>query len=94
MHIATLSLAPDEYPEYKNEQTSIFDAAMRNVRMSPHRERIRIHRGLSNVEVPKLPDDHFDLIYVDGNHQVLAGYLTALRLSPFVALRLYPCIPC
>ena len=70
-HIVTLSLArADEYPEYKHAQTSIFDAAMRNVRMSPHRARIRIRRGLSNVEVPKLPDDHFDLIYVDGNHQV------------------------
>ena len=56
---------------------------MRNVRMSPHRARIRIHRGLSHAEIPKLPDDHFDLIYVDGNHQARTRVPTAFVFSAY-----------
>jgi predicted O-methyltransferase YrrM len=27
-----------------------------------------VHRGYSNLEVPKFEDAYFDIIYIDGNH--------------------------
>lgn len=32
---------------------------------------IKIERGLSGDVLPKLPDDHFDFIYIDGDHSYL-----------------------
>ena len=59
----------NEYPEYKGEQTNIYNTFLENVRNSGHSDRITIKRGYSNEEVPKLPDDFFDIIYIDGNHE-------------------------
>jgi predicted O-methyltransferase YrrM len=59
----------DEYPEYKGRQSSIYNTFLRNICESGHADRIIIKRGYSNDEIPKLPDDFFDIIYIDGNHQ-------------------------
>jgi predicted O-methyltransferase YrrM len=59
----------NEYPEYKGQQKSIYNTFLKNISESGHADRIVIKRGLSNNEVPKLPDDFFDIIYIDGNHQ-------------------------
>jgi predicted O-methyltransferase YrrM len=58
-----------EYPEYKNEQSSIYNSFIRNVEKSGVKERISITRGFSNIEVPKFKDNFFDIIYIDGNHE-------------------------
>ena len=58
-----------EYPEYKNQQTTIYDTFTRNIENSGSKDKITIHRGFSNSEVPKLQDDFFDIIYIDGNHE-------------------------
>ena len=58
-----------EYPEYKNQQATIYDTFMRNIENSGSKDKITIHRGFSNSEVPKLQDDFFDIIYIDGNHE-------------------------
>lgn len=59
----------DEYSEYKHEQPRIYDAFLRNVDNSGHKDRIHVVRGYSHVKVPKFEDNHFDIIYIDGNHE-------------------------
>jgi hypothetical protein len=59
----------DEYPEYKNEQSSIYEAFMMNLQSSGIKDKITVHRGYSNTEINKLEDDFFDIIYIDGNHE-------------------------
>ena len=58
-----------EYPEYTNQQGSIYASFLCNVGRSNVAEKIVINRGYSNVEILKFPDNYFDLIYVDGNHE-------------------------
>jgi hypothetical protein len=58
----------DDYDEYKNQQSSIYSAFMRNLQRSGVREKIRVCRGYSNEQIPRLKDDLFDIIYIDGNH--------------------------
>jgi hypothetical protein len=59
----------DEYPEYKNQQPDIYNSFIANVENSGSKDKIVVCRGYSNVEVPKLADDFFDIIYIDGNHE-------------------------
>lgn len=59
----------DEYPEYKNEQPSIYNAFINNVEKSGHKNKIIVNRGFSNIVIPSLQDDFFDIIYIDGNHE-------------------------
>ena len=57
------------YPEYKNEQNTIYNTFLKNINNSAFKDKIIINRGYSNIEVPKLQDDFFDIIYIDGNHE-------------------------
>jgi len=59
----------DEYPEYKNEQPSIYEAFSANLESSGSKDKITVHRGYSNVVIPTLEDNFFDMIYIDGNHE-------------------------
>jgi len=59
----------EEYSEYKNQQESIYNKFMNNVENSGDKSKIIINRGYSNNEIPKLQDDFFDIIYIDGNHE-------------------------
>jgi len=59
----------DEYPEYKNEQPSIYEAFTANLESSGCKDKITVHRGYSNVVIPTLEDNFFDIIYIDGNHE-------------------------
>lgn len=59
----------DEYPEYKGLQETTYDTFMNNVENSGAAEKISVHRGYSNLEVPKFQDEFFDIIYIDGNHE-------------------------
>jgi len=59
----------DEYSEYKNQQESIYNTFVNNVEKSGDKTKIIINRGYSNNEIPKLQDDFFDIIYIDGNHE-------------------------
>jgi SAM-dependent methyltransferase len=58
-----------EYPEYKGEQPKIHSAFLQNIEQSGVKDKVSIHRGYSNIEVPKFPDESFDIIYIDGNHE-------------------------
>jgi predicted O-methyltransferase YrrM len=59
----------DEYPEYKNEQSTIYNSFINNVEKSEVKDKIIINRGYSSIEIPKFEDEFFDIIYIDGNHE-------------------------
>lgn len=59
----------DEYPEYKNEQSTIYNTFLTNIENSGEKNKIIINRGYSNLEIPKFNDEFFDIIYIDGNHE-------------------------
>jgi hypothetical protein len=60
----------EEYAEFKGQQMSNYRQFIHNISLLSPEElnKIHIHRGLSSVIIPTFPDDFFDLIYVDGNH--------------------------
>ena len=59
----------EDYPEYKDEQSTIYNGFLKNIDASSVKDKIVVNRGYSNCEVPKLEDDFFDIIYIDGNHE-------------------------
>jgi predicted O-methyltransferase YrrM len=59
----------NDYPEYKNQQSSIYNSFINNVEKSGVKNKIIINRGYSNNEIPKFQDNFFDIIYIDGNHE-------------------------
>jgi predicted O-methyltransferase YrrM len=59
----------NDYPEYKNQQTNIYNTFINNVEKSGEKNKIVINRGYSNSEIPKFEDSFFDIIYIDGNHE-------------------------
>ena len=59
----------DDYPEYKNQQQTVYDTFLNNLENSGQKDKIHVHRGYSNKVVPTLQDNFFDIIYIDGNHE-------------------------
>jgi len=59
----------EDYPEYKDEQSSIYSTFMRNIERSGLQDKVVVKRGYSNNEILKLDDNFFDMIYIDGNHE-------------------------
>ncbi len=59
----------DEYPEYKNQQSTIYNTFINNIEKSGVKHKIIINRGYSNSEILKFEDNFFDIIYIDGNHE-------------------------
>ena len=54
-----------EYPEYKGQQTSIYETFCTNV--APYASKIKTRRGYSHEILPTLEDGAYDIIYIDGN---------------------------
>jgi predicted O-methyltransferase YrrM len=59
----------DGMVETNYSDLNIYKQFIDNINKIPNRNNIIIHRGISNIEVPKLKDDYFDIIYIDGNHE-------------------------
>uniref|UniRef100_A0A6C0DGM2 Methyltransferase n=1 Tax=viral metagenome TaxID=1070528 RepID=A0A6C0DGM2_9ZZZZ len=59
----------NDYPEYKNQQQTIYESFINNIEKFDVKDKIIINRGYSNVEIPKFQDEYFDIIYIDGNHE-------------------------
>jgi len=59
----------DEYDEYKTEQEKNYNGFLENVENSGFKNKIIVKRGYSHSEIIKLPDEFFDIIYIDGNHE-------------------------
>lgn len=60
----------DSYSEYKSQQNNIYQTFCDNIVNSENMKKFVVQRGYSNNIVPKMEDDFFDIIYVDGNHNV------------------------
>ena len=63
-----------DYAEYKNDSSSdktgsVYESFRRNLSVCGEAHRINVYRGFSHDVIPTLKNDHFDLIYVDGNHE-------------------------
>jgi hypothetical protein len=58
-----------DYPEYKDQQSTIYNTFISNVENSGVKNKIAINRGYSNVEIPKFQDEFFVFFYIDGNHE-------------------------
>ena len=59
----------DDYTEYKNHISSVYDYFINNIENAGVKDKIIINRGFSNTEVSKFQDFFFDIIYIDGNHE-------------------------
>jgi hypothetical protein len=59
----------DEYPENKGQQEKGWKAFNRNIETCADVSKFEIKRGFSDDIVPTFPNDFFDLIFVDGNHE-------------------------
>ena len=55
-----------DYPEYKEQQKTIYETFLSNTKDVKN---LTVIRGYSHAEVPKLDDEYFDIIYIDGNHE-------------------------
>jgi hypothetical protein len=58
----------NDYNEYKNEQDKIYSIFNRNLFKCPGKNKITPIRGFSHEKIPDFPNDYFDIIYIDGNH--------------------------
>lgn len=58
-----------DYDEYKTQQNTIYNTFNKNLESFSEKHKINVFRGYSNNEVPKLSDEYFDIIYIDGNHE-------------------------
>jgi hypothetical protein len=58
-----------EYHHYKGEHETIYKHFCRNIENFNLTDKIVPIRGFSNEEIPKLKDNYFDMIYIDGNHE-------------------------
>jgi predicted O-methyltransferase YrrM len=71
-----------EYPEYKNEQPTIYETFQRNIERAGILNKLTILREFSHRALQTLEDDSFDIIYIDGNHNpeyVLEDAVNAFR---------------
>jgi len=59
----------NDYPEYKNQQHTIYNTFINNIENSGQKNKIIINRGYSNNIIPNFQDNFFDIIYIDGNHE-------------------------
>lgn len=60
----------DGISAYDN-MNNIYEQFNKNLDLSLHKEKFKIHRNFSHSIVPTFEDNIFDLIYIDGNHGVL-----------------------
>ena len=68
----------DEYPEYKGVQEIGWETFNRNIQTCTDPSKFVIKRGFSDDIVPTFPDQFFDLIFVDGNHETEYVYRDGL----------------
>jgi predicted O-methyltransferase YrrM len=58
-----------EYPEYKDQQSTIYTSFQKNIKTAGIEDKVVVKRGFSHIIVPTFPDEYFDIIYIDGNHE-------------------------
>ncbi len=68
----------EEYKEYRvatadspHDQKSNYSHFLENVSASASATKIYPHRGFSHQILPTFPDETFDILFIDGNHQTI-----------------------
>ena len=83
MHVIDPWEQYSEYPEYDNEKLNeAFENFKYNISINNLSNKTIVHRGYSNEILLTLPDNSFDMIYIDGNHEpeyVLEDAVLAFR---------------
>jgi hypothetical protein len=72
----------NDYREYTGEFDDIYNTFLSNIIKLENKDKIIIHRGYSHEKIPKLINNFFDIIYIDGNHNpeyVLEDAVLAFR---------------
>ena len=59
----------NQYDEYKGDQPTNYQTFLKNISRAPYVHKFDVNRGFSHTEVPKFPNECFDIIYIDGNHE-------------------------
>jgi hypothetical protein len=62
------NLINEEYDE-KFDHTSNYSHCLTNILNTGRPEKFDLRKGFSHIEIHKLEDNYFDVIYIDGNHQ-------------------------
>jgi Methyltransferase domain len=68
----------EDYSEYKGLQETAWKRFNQNIQNCADVNKFLIHRGFSDDIVPTFPDNFFDLIFVDGNHETEYVYRDGL----------------
>ncbi len=70
LHVVDPWIDYPAYPENKGENATNYSVFLNNItKLSPEdQQKIYIYRDFSQNVVPRFPDEHFDIIFVDGNH--------------------------
>ena len=58
-----------DYPEYKGQQEKGYETFISNITKLADPSKFIIKRGCSDDIVPTFPNNFFDIIFVDGNHE-------------------------
>lgn len=59
----------NHYDNLINKSELIYNTFLENVSISGETDKIKIHRGYSYDKIKILPDNYFDIIYIDGCHE-------------------------
>lgn len=57
------------YSDLINKGDITYDTFLNNLNISGGKDKTKIHRGFSYEKIKSLPDDYFDIIYIDGCHE-------------------------
>lgn len=61
----------EQYDEYKGHIEDVYLNFVNNFSICEKaKQKIKIHRGFSNDFIPTFEDNYFDIIYIDGNHEI------------------------
>ena len=85
----------EDYPEYKEQQQTTYATFLTNVENSGAKDRIVVHRGYSNREIPTFEDNFFDIIYnVLLSEQAWCCLRIIIISSMFSSILLHMCFFC
>jgi hypothetical protein len=59
-----------EYTETEQIENAerYYNACVTNIQSSKNPNKFKIFKEFSHIQVPKFPDEFFDIVYIDGNH--------------------------
>ena len=59
----------NHYSHLINKGDIIYETFLNNINISGGKEKTHVHRGFSYDKIKTLPDNYFDIIYIDGCHE-------------------------